>query len=521
MSAAELQETFHISRADWRRIAAEPGMINPLDSQHTKGETKWDVHGFVRWLAAHRPDLAHATPQLLRPVTQVSPQYLGGRYTRPPAGQYRPHEHFTGRWNTPLGVVAVIYGPNRPSPEEALDYHPDATTVVVTQFHYNIYGLPDLEAVDRERPDLAYEPRWSELAAHVGSPVPWWPSQLLREEHLIDWKPGRRRSPVVVVTEPAWEPLYDMAYTQAKGSPLRIACLSIGHEVRTRAVEHAQQDLDHMNDIKTKADDSDYAQRCKAERAFMTLPGFPDTEDPAEVEAGSRDVIRQGLAQLCQRTDDLAVECLENIKMWSSKDLPFGEAFSITTTPTTAAASEWIQRLQPTKPTAIHRVWEREVKEVTGNFTDPATHSPVVTKQGYYMFRPTDEISYHSYTPRQLPAGSAITEVILDNPIWIRTQDGTLYPAPATEGRGLTWGYQGTGPGTLATLIGRLLDDGTSPALTYADDIHTEPNLEAFLADKYKPGTVLPRDILQRIRQNGPRLGPIDRLKIGKPRPEH
>ncbi|WP_210582076.1 hypothetical protein [Streptomyces sp. GESEQ-4] len=517
MTAAELQETFRISRETWHRITAEPGMINPIDPKYTRGETKWEAHGFVHWLAAHYPDLAHATPHLLRPATQVTPQYLGGRYTRPEADQYRPHEHFAGRWSTPLGVVAVIYGPRKPSPQEALDYHPDATTVVVTQFHYNHYGLPDLEAADRERPDLTYEPHWSELAAHVGSPVPWWPTRLLREEHLMDWKPGRRPSSVVVVTQPAWEPLHDLAYTQAKGSSLRIACLSISHEIRTRAIESAQNDLDDMNDI--KADDSDYAQRRKAERACMTLPGYPDTENPAEAEVGFRGIVREGLAQLCQRTDDLAVECLENIKMWSGKDLPFGEAFSVTTKTTTPAASEWIQRLEPTEPTAIHRVWERKAEEVTGTFTDPVTRSPVVTKQGYYMFRPDDEVSYHSYAPRQLPVGSRVSEVILDSPVWIRTQRGTLYPAPAAEGRGLTWGYQGTGPGTLATLIGRLLDDGSSPAITSADDINTEPNLEAFLAGKYARGTVLSRDILLRIRRDG-RLGPIDRLKIGKPHTE-
>lgn len=57
----------------------------------------------------------------------------------------------------------------------------------------------------------------------------------------------------------------------------------------------------------------------------------------------------------------------------------------------------------------------------------------------------------------------------------------------------------------------------SSPAITSADDI--EPNLEEFLAGKYERGTDIPRDILQRIRRNG-RLGPIDRLRIGKPHTE-
>ncbi|MFF2367826.1 hypothetical protein ACFVU0_34640 [Streptomyces sp. NPDC058122] len=492
-------------------------MVEPIDPRHTGGETMWSGHGFVRWLAAHHPELAHATPHLLRPAKQGLARYLGGKFMKPAAGQYRPHKHFTGRWQTPLGIVAVVYGPDRPSHAEALDYHPDAATVVLVQWHYDLYGLPELQAVDRDRDDLTYDPRWSELASHVGSPVPWWPAPLLNEEHLMEWKPGRRRAPAVVVTEPSWEPLYDMGYTQARGTALRVACLSVGHEIRSRAVKHAQEELDRLNEIKTKAADSNYAQRGKAERAFLTLPGFPDLEDPAEAEVGSRAVIRQGLAELCRRTEDLAVECLEQIKMWSSRDLPFGEAFSVTTQPATDAAAEWIRRLQSCSPTAIHRVWETQRQEITGTYTDPVTHSPVVTKQGHYMFRSTDEVSYHSYAPRRLPAGSVLAEVILDNPIWVRTQNGTLYPAPAVDGRGLSWGYQGSGPGTLATLIGRLLDNGATPALTYEDDINAEPHLEAFLAGKYKHGTVLSRDALLRIREKGPRLGPIDRLKIGKP----
>lgn len=46
----------------------------------------------------------------------------------------------------------------------------------------------------------------------------------------------------------------------------------------------------------------------------------------------------------------------------------------------------------------------------------------------------------------------------------------------------------------------------------------TEPHLLRFLTDKYRPGTVLSRSLLQQIRRNGPHLSPIDRFKIGRPR---
>lgn len=64
--------------------------------------------------------------------------------------------------------------------------------------------------------------------------------------------------------------------------------------------------------------------------------------------------------------------------------------------------------------------------------------------------------------PQRLPATSELAELILDDPIWVRTGDGTLYLAPKDPCFGLSWGYGGSGPGSLALLIHRLLDDITA-----------------------------------------------------------
>ncbi|MCX4902508.1 hypothetical protein [Streptomyces sp. NBC_00892] len=207
---------------------------------------------------------------------------------------------------------------------------------------------------------------------------------------------------------------------------------------------------------------------------------------------------------------------LEQIGMWSGAYMPFGGSFSVNTADATPAGREWVRRVQKSEPTAIHQVWESEVKEVTGTFTDPVTGAPVITKKGYYMFRPSDEVTFHSYAPRSLPAGSEIKEIILDNPIWVRVQDGTLYPAPTMDAPGLSWGYTGSGPGALATLIGRLLDDGAAHALTYGDKgdvLNGEPKLEKFLQLKHQTGTRLNRRLLENVRANGPdKLSLLTRL---------
>jgi hypothetical protein len=168
MTAAELQETFGISRADWRRIAADPDMIDPIDPKYTNGITKWSADGFVRWLADHHSELAQQTPHLLRPAGEVAPQYYGGSYATSESGGLR-HEHFVGHWRTDDGSLAIIYPRHHTfPPAEALEHFPAATTVIVVQHDWDSYGLPNLEAVDRARPDIVYEPFWSDVAAHIG-----------------------------------------------------------------------------------------------------------------------------------------------------------------------------------------------------------------------------------------------------------------------------------------------------------------------------------------------------------------
>ncbi|WP_457469893.1 hypothetical protein [Streptomyces sp. TE4109] len=495
-------------------------MPKPMDPKYTQGETEWSGPGFVRWLAADYPDLAHLTPHLLRPAGRVEAGYIGGLY-----GKNEPElreEHFAGHWRTGYGRLAVVYPRHHAfSPRRALEHLSQADTVVMVHADWSIYGLPNLVAVDRTRPELEYQPRWSEVAAHVGAPVPWWPADLRRREHLTTWSPGKKPQAVEVVTWPSWEPLYDMALREAKGTPVRVACFSLGHEMRRRAVEHVDWEIGQMNGD-DESDSPAFAKRRAAQRDSMVIPAFPDRTDPGASEAEDDDSIRAGVAQLWRRTDELAVECLEQIALWSGEYMPFGGSFSVNTADATPAGREWVRRLQKSEPTAIHQVWESQ-NEVTGTFTDPVTSAPVVTKKGYYMFRPSDEVTFHSYAPRRLPAGSEIKEVILDNPIWVRVQDGTLYPAPTMDAPGLSWGYTGSGPGALATLIGRLLDDGAAHALTYGDKgdvLNGEPKLEKFLQLKHQTGTRLNRRLLENVRTNGPdKLSLLTRLRLGRPEP--
>ncbi len=104
--------------------------------------------------------------------------------------------------------------------------------------------------------------------------------------------------------------------------------------------------------------------------------------------------------------------------------------------------------------------------------------------------------------PQRLPATSALAEVILDKPIWIRTADGNLYPAPMHPAYGLSWGYPGGGPSALALLIHRLLDDITAPPVEYPGD--APGGLDELTERPWPCGTVLPRPLLEAARDGRP-----------------
>jgi hypothetical protein len=497
MTADELLKAFGLSVSAWERLLADPDMIAPVGRTHPDGVTRWYGQAFARWLARSHPGLADQVPLLLRPAGTAQPRYLGGQYVT--SDDSDVGEHFAGSWQTDAGLLLIAYPRSYPTgPHKLLEFHEKATTVVVVRHDYNLYG-PDLTAVDRARPDLPYEPRWSEISAHIGTQVPWWPSELRRPEHLTAWRPGDAPVPVDVVTWPSWEPLYDLAATEPPDSPVRGACFTIGHEMRTRAADSARHEVEEILDRRGTKDRS---ARAREERAAMVLPAVPRTDDPGGTETVSSDVVARGLAELCARSDDHAVECLEQISMWSGEDLPFGGAFSLVRTTVTRQGAEWINRLRPVPPTAVHRVLAYDEAKLVGTFVDPVTGSPVVAFKGWFMFRGRREISYLGHAPKRLPAGSVLKEVVLDDPIWVRTRDGVLHPMPSMEAPGLSWGYSGSGPSTLAQCVGRLLDDGSAHAVTYGMRPPAEPGLQAFFQIKHARGTRISRARLERARSS-------------------
>jgi len=69
-------------------------------------------------------------------------------------------------------------------------------------------------------------------------------------------------------------------------------------------------------------------------------------------------------------------------------------------------------------------------------------------------------------SPQRLPTSSPLAAVTFSGEaVWIRTDNDQLWLAPRMLGEGISWGYGGSGPHTLAVLLARMLDDIAAPAV--------------------------------------------------------
>jgi hypothetical protein len=167
------------------------------------------------------------------------------------------------------------------------------------------------------------------------------------------------------------------------------------------------------------------------------------------------------------------------------KHFPFSRPEEVN--PTGELGREWVARLEPA--TARTAEFARISQGGAGEaLVDPLTGAPAVRLE-------TGRVV--TAVPQRLPATSPLTEVILGPPIWVRTADGALYLAPQRR-YGLTWGYGGTGPGILAALLHRLLEDITTEPADRASD--APPGLLELTRMKWPAGTVLSRTLLEAAR---------------------
>jgi hypothetical protein len=327
-----------------------------------------------------------------------------------------------------------------------------------------------------------YEPSWGQLVAALGQPVPYWARNLIDERLIQAWRPGT--DPVVIPPKPPVDVaiLAQLADSyDDEQSPARLLLLNLGAVIRARAVQQARLQIRTASDG-TSPDD-------------ITIAAYPAPVPDADPTDLPEIVRRAGWLDILERTDALtAVAVSETTKWQGIRDMPYGATERITAD--TDPAREWAARLVPvTTRTAAFNLVDSPTDDAM--FVDPVTGAPAVLRADWS----TDDgaPTYLAAIPNRLAATSPLAEVILSGPVWIRTGDRTIYPAPRDPKQGApTWGYAGTGPSTLATIIARLLDDITA---TGADTgLSDSSRLQELTRATLPVGTILTRDYLEDVR---------------------
>ena len=395
------------------------------------------------------------------------------------------------RWQTEVGSISVLwplddrYGPRRMREVEASLMGQGEQAII--EVSTSVFHGPELQALLPGLDGRRYSLSWAELSQAVGGPVPYWPIGLRQRVLLTEWCPGAAPVPMMAVHDIVdTTPLLRMASTLPPDDPSHQVLMTLAQ------LYHHQAAVGATSIVKSLQEPS---------FDFDPTTQIVIAAEPIEVPKASFDDIdparrRAGWLAILPRTDLLAEQCLTSISDWDGgQDLPFSKTATIRPTGS-RWAEEWAARLTACPRTAAHGRLD-SARQGTA-LTDPLTDAPAVRQ-------PDGTIQLA--IPQRLPAHTPLAEVILDKPIWVRTEDGTVYPAPNDPYWGISWGYQGSGPGTLALLVDALLDDITAkpPASNSGS-----PKLEALFEREHPNGTVLTRAQLEATRRGDPTPAPPD-----------
>jgi hypothetical protein len=294
--------------------------------------------------------------------------------------------------------------------------------------------------------------------------------RLERSQDDREWKPG---SPPALV--PAFEdlvppePFTALAADEPEDSLVAPVCLWLARRIRDSATENATSYIEMLKDAS-----KDYGDK------WFTFGALPAEIRRPEAEPLPEEIRRGGWAQILDRRDELSAEVVRLTTMWDGgRDWQAGVTTQIRPN-AGGPAAEWTARLVPAPidqpPTAFERALLPSVERWAvddGLLQDPETEMPAV-----YFYKGRRDEYIATKVPMHIPTTAPLDSVILSGAtVWIVTKDKKLWIAPERPGLGLSWGYRGSGPHTLARLLEVLLDEIISPGV----DSYQPPPLPGLL----------------------------------------
>ncbi|MBD3135110.1 helix-turn-helix transcriptional regulator [Microbispora bryophytorum] len=476
----EICTLLNISRPHLWRLRKEPGFPEPVERSGAR--EYWSQVAILRWAAMVGRHLAARVPFLYWPVP-VNPAPYGGA---------RVIDGYTVlSWDAEFGRLSFVYPPLMGGwvslNELAADVVSDAAAIVVLRPDWRVSKGPNLDALDLAEPYGPYRVLWEDLARVLGMPVPYWPINMRNPQEMLRWRPGIETVCAQAQHELNAGPLFQLAAAYSDDHPTSRTLRELAHIIVHRAFVEADRNLEYW---------SDYERPVARDVVFAAKPlPMPDPhENPLP-----QDVRESGWAEVFQREDTLAEQCVSAALQWNGgKHFPFSGVVHLEPEDEGSAVRvEWTSRLVDAPRDARYRVLSSRLEGRA--LQDPWTGLPVIGLADKAMI---------AAVPKHLPTVSPLHSIVLDGSVWIRTEDGQLFLAPAQWDGGNTWGYSGTGPTILAHLLDQLLGDISAPApSTEVLGSSSATGLEALTETDFPHGTVITRQQLEEARNARSRAG--------------
>ncbi|GAA4180747.1 hypothetical protein GCM10022252_04070 [Streptosporangium oxazolinicum] len=363
---------------------------------------------------------------------------------------------------------------------ELADVASDADAIVVLRPDWRVFEGPNVDALDIAIPHGPYHVLWEDIARVIGMPAPYWPINMRDPQEMLRWRPGSQTVCAQAQHELNVGPLFQLAAAYSDDHRTSRTLRELAHVIVHRACVEASRNLEHWDD---------YKRHVTRDVVFAAKPlRMPDPHE----DSLPQDIREFGWTEVLQRTDTLAEQCISIARQWDGGEgFPFSGIVHLgADNGTSIIRAEWVSKLIYAPRNARYRVLGSRLEGRT--LQDPSTGLPVLELPDKTII---------AAVAKRLPTVSPLHSIVLDGSVWIRTEDGQLFLAPAQWDGGATWGYSGTGPTILAHLLDRLLDDISTPApSTEVLGSHTAPGLNALTETDWSHGTVITRQQLEEAR---------------------
>lgn len=481
-----LCELLEVDPKDLAKLSRRRGLPTPVNTD--EHGPFWSVRAVREWIteSGYRPLESLRLdwwPDADQPATYWGAEPVRYRKTDPIPAAVLQH------WRTSAGAAVVVCWPMPGHVQLGHylhDWAPNAHAYLTIGFGWGIYG-PDVSARRGDQTSGDGEDiEWAELARVLGQPAPFWPDRLRHPDLITAWSPGDPPVRHHGVPGVDIDPLLRMAVLYPVGHPVHQTMIHYAQVIQSKS--DAADSLD-VRILKEHFEEGLLTSQ-QITVAAEPIPA-PDVQ-PEELPELTR---RIGWREVLHRDDWLAEQCVRTLYEWDGgEDLSHAHIIEISRT---SFGLEFLARLEPSPRRAMFAVLDRD-REATP-MVDPLTDTPVAV--------PTDDSErIRASAPNRLPTTSPLAELILENPIWIRTEDGNLYPAPYHSYFGLSWGYGGTGPATLAALIIQLLNDITAYGADPSEKPRAPEGLQRLVQHDWPAGTVLTRAQLEAALQGHPEI---------------